>query len=550
MSKKVIVLGGGVAGMSAAHELAERGFTVEVYERWPVPGGKARSLDVKDSATEGRLPLPGEHGFRFFPRFYKHVTDTMKRIPFRNNQHGVYDNLVDTTRIEIARYDLPPIVVNSRFPRSLADFTLLVANMWSDNIGVDIEDEHYFAERVWQIITSCEERRIAEYEKIGWWDFIGAGSRSQAYQDYFGHGLTRSLVAAKGQLASTRTVGDILVQLLFDILEPGVSSDRVLNGPTNEVWIEPWLRYLRDRGVEYHLNAEVKSINCEQGRIKSVTVREDEYDFEKTGDYYIAAFPVEVMAAHLTEEMLAIDPDLDRIRRLAPNVSWMNGAQFYLTEDLPIARGHELYLNSQWALTSVSQHQFWDVDLSRYGDGRVKGIISVDISEWDQPGLNGKTAKECTREEIRDEIWAQMKKSLNYGGVERLRDDHLHSWALDPDIVFFDDPNNPHPSGKQNREPLLVNLVNTWQLRPDARTGIPNLFLASDYVQTYTDLATMEGANEAARRAVNYIIDASGAPVQKCELWKLHEPAVFAPWRHHDRTRFEKGLPWDGRLLG
>lgn len=550
MSKKVIILGGGVAGMSAAHELVERGFNVEVYERWPVPGGKARSLDVKDSAVDGRKPLPGEHGFRFFPRFYKHVTDTMKRIPYRNNARGVYDNLVDTTRIEVARYDLPPLVVNSRFPRSLADFTLIMANMWSDNIGVAIEDEHYFAERVWQIMTSCDERRLAEYEKIGWWDFIGAGSRSLAYQDYFGHGLTRSLVAAKGQLASTRTVGDVLVQLLFDILEPGVSSDRLLNGPTNEVWIEPWLDYLRSRGVEYHLNAEVKSINCEGGRIKSATVSEDGFDFEKTGDYYIAAFPVEVMAAHLTAEMLSIDPDLAKIQQLAPNVSWMNGAQFYLNEDLPIARGHELYLNSQWALTSVSQHQFWNIDLSQYGDGKVNGIISVDISEWNEPGLNGKTAKECTRDEIRDEIWAQLKKSLNYGGVERLRDDHLHSWTLDPDIVFFEDPDNPHPSGKQNREPLLVNLVDTWKLRPDARTGIPNLFLASDYVQTYTDLATMEGANEAARRAVNYILDAAGASVSKCELWKLHEPAILAPWRHHDRTRFEKGLPWDGRLLG
>ncbi|MCA9420892.1 MAG: NAD(P)/FAD-dependent oxidoreductase, partial [Nitrospira sp.] len=33
MSKKVIILGGGIGGMSAAHELAERGFDVEVFER-------------------------------------------------------------------------------------------------------------------------------------------------------------------------------------------------------------------------------------------------------------------------------------------------------------------------------------------------------------------------------------------------------------------------------------------------------------------------------------------------------------------------------------
>ena len=49
--KKVIVLGGGVAGMSAAHELIERGFAVEVYEMRPLPGGKARSLPAFAAST-------------------------------------------------------------------------------------------------------------------------------------------------------------------------------------------------------------------------------------------------------------------------------------------------------------------------------------------------------------------------------------------------------------------------------------------------------------------------------------------------------------------
>ena len=42
MSSTVAVLGGGVAGLTAAHELSERGFAVDVYEARDLFGGKAR----------------------------------------------------------------------------------------------------------------------------------------------------------------------------------------------------------------------------------------------------------------------------------------------------------------------------------------------------------------------------------------------------------------------------------------------------------------------------------------------------------------------------
>lgn len=53
--REVAVLGGGVAGLTAAHELAERGYAVTVYERRAL-GGKARSMDVPGSARGGRRP--------------------------------------------------------------------------------------------------------------------------------------------------------------------------------------------------------------------------------------------------------------------------------------------------------------------------------------------------------------------------------------------------------------------------------------------------------------------------------------------------------------
>ncbi len=104
--KAVAVLGGGMAGLAAAHELVERGFDVTVYERNAL-GGKARSIPVAGTAKGGRRGLPGEHGFRFFPGFYHHVPDTMRRIPFAGNAHGVWDNLVAATEGTLAAHRRP-----------------------------------------------------------------------------------------------------------------------------------------------------------------------------------------------------------------------------------------------------------------------------------------------------------------------------------------------------------------------------------------------------------------------------------------------------------
>jgi uncharacterized protein with NAD-binding domain and iron-sulfur cluster len=562
--KKVVILGGGVAGMSAAHELIERGFQVEVYERKPIPGGKARSIAAAGastrsslpgrpsppiaSATAMRPPLPGEHGFRFFPGFYKHIVDTMARIPYKGG--SVAQNLVDTTELRMAPFDRPSFVLPTEFPRTTDDIRIdvfAVVAFLAGQISVPVDDALFFATKMWQFLTSCEDRRLLDYERINWWDFIEADSRSEAYQKYFGNGITRSLVAAKARRASTKTIGDIFVQIVFGILLPGVAADRVLNGPTNDVWVNPWLKYLQERGVVYHLNADVRAVHYSRGAVRSASVAIGSRLEQVMGDYFIAAVPVERMAELASREMVAGDPSLANLDQLTEYVEWMNGIQFYLTEDVPIAKGHVIYVDSPWALTSVSQPQFWrDFDLTKYGDGTVKGLLSVDISDWDVKGLNGKEARHCTREEIAAETWEQLKRSLNVGGQPVLRDSQLHSWFLDPDIA---NAALTTPRIETNAEPLLVNYVDTWRLRPEAVTRIPNFFLASDYVRTYTDLATMEAANEAARRAVNGVLRASGASAPPCEIWNLQEPEVFVPLRAYDQIRFRKGLPWDGQAM-
>lgn len=535
MPDTVAVLGGGVGGLSAAHELIERGFHVEVYERKPVMGGKARSIPVIGSGTGGRRDLPGEHGFRFFPGFYKHVVDTMRRIPDAAGGNA-FDNLTIATRILLARSGKAEITWVARSPRNLEDLRVFLCELFTP-IGVPPAELTFFVSRLLVLATSCPERRLAVYENLKWWDFISAQQMSSIYQRYLGQGLTRSLVAMRAQEGSTRTVGYILLQLLYDLISPDEVFDRLLNGPTNDVWLNPWVDYLQGHGVVFHTAVQVNAFELEGGRVRSVHATENGNPIEIAADYYIAAMPVDVMSTMLTPALKAAAPSLANLDRL--QTRWMNGIQFYLRRDVPLVRGHTIYLDSPWALTSVSQRQFWTgVDLSSFGDGNVAGILSVDISEWEEPGvLYDKPAMQCTAQEVKEEVWAQLKQHLNVDGSTQLDDADLVTWFLDPDVQF------PNPTMATNLEPLLINTAGSLQYRPEAQVEIPNLFLASDYVRTYTDLATMEGANEAARRAVNCLLLAAGSSTQPAQLWPFTEPEFLKPLQEIDRIRFALGQP-------
>lgn len=574
---KVAILGGGVAGMSAAHELIERGFRVAVLEKQPdLCGGKARSIPVPVGGPHSTCPdvagsrgyLPGEHGFRFFPRFYKHITDTMSRIPFGDGR--VIDNLIDTTRVQLALYGKTSIELPSRFPRNEADFTKIIQDLLADlpaEMGLEPGEVEFFVDRLWQVYTSCDARREEIYETMGWWEFVDAENKSVGYQKFLAEGLTRSLVAANAHLANAHVEGDVGLALILDMITPGPSTDRVLNGPTNEVWLHPWLEYLRDSGVEYQFDRHIDRIVCRPnqgrpgGRIEAVHLSDsagNSYLLDDA-DFYIAALPAEKMATLLDDGILEADSSLGGIKTIgATYVEWMNGIQFFLKEDVPLAHGHTIYLDSPWALSSISQQQFWDeYDLADYGDGSVRGAISVDISNWHVPGNTvPKPAKYCTSEEIMTEVWEELKRSHALD-EQPLTDDMLYCWFLDPDITreefvarigargasFAPDPNLPM---SENAEPLFVAYLNTWRLRPQAFTQISNLFLASDYVRTFTSVATMEAANEAARRAVNGIIQTSGHRASLCRLWNVTQPDFAFVFRLEDQYRYERGLPWRG----
>jgi hypothetical protein len=161
---RVAILGGGPAGLTAAHELAERGFHVTVYERrgW---GGKARSMDTPLPVAGGRKPLPGEHGFRFFPGYYRCIPDTMSRIPFEGNKNGVRDNLVPAPTVTGEQKGgniTIPFGFSTGDVATAANLEWLVNTLaggmyWIPKLPYG--DLITFAKRLLVYFTSCDDRR-------------------------------------------------------------------------------------------------------------------------------------------------------------------------------------------------------------------------------------------------------------------------------------------------------------------------------------------------------------------------------------------------------
>lgn len=81
--KKVAVIGGGIAGISATANLAERGFDVTLFEKEKFLGGKIGSWEFE---SKGEI-LRAEHGFHAFFRQYYNLREFLKKI-------GAYDQLI------------------------------------------------------------------------------------------------------------------------------------------------------------------------------------------------------------------------------------------------------------------------------------------------------------------------------------------------------------------------------------------------------------------------------------------------------------------------
>ena len=140
--KHIIIIGGGIAGLTAAHELVEQNYKVTLIERNIQVGGLARTYQNEDNKI-----CPYEYSWRGFGPYYQNVYNITKRILY-NDKESVFDKLILLNNGKKT--------CNKKIPSYFNFFKNMNYNDIIKILSIIIP-----------FSISCDERNIQNYSKIG-----------------------------------------------------------------------------------------------------------------------------------------------------------------------------------------------------------------------------------------------------------------------------------------------------------------------------------------------------------------------------------------------
>jgi uncharacterized protein with NAD-binding domain and iron-sulfur cluster len=491
----VAIFGAGISGLTVAHELAERGFKVDVYESSDTVGGMAKSRRLANG-------VPTEHSWRGYAPFYRNLYAMMKRIPYRGGT--VEDQLSRPVVFHVAKNQSTSwrdsLIQNIPSPMD----TLVVTYHFARNSVADHRKQDYrkrkFVDTVTPYLTEAGRNYYHDFLISPGW---GMDSKRVTEELYF-HFPHLIFFQGHHHWSLKRDPGGDYIRYPFQYWS-------TMRRPTSEAFCEPWRVYLEGLGVHFHFQHSLTLIRGGTNSIQNCEITlEKQRHIIQADDYVFAVNPYHFRGILEKSGLLFIgDGEFSKFAPLTRHDPY-DQVSFRLGFNRKILfprREIGMFLaDSPFCILLYPQDSVWEEDVS-LGNIGLRSLWSGTCCGFkvDSP-LYGKRCDELTREEYMKEILSQVFQATDL--LEML--ERVNGFRISrEDIVFHEIWGEWYHDGKRLRttEPEWTTLSDMDEYRPEQKTEYVNAWLGGAHTKTEINVWTMEGAAESGRAVSQGILE-------------------------------------------
>ena len=448
MTNRVVIVGGGLAGLAAAEALSARGLPVTLLESRPRLGGRASSFE--DKATGDLIDNCQHVGMGCCTNFSHFCKTTGIAHAFRTERELTFIG-ADGTQNRFAAGRLPaPLHLLSAFGR--------LSYLDRDDRGA----------------LSLGLRRLAKakpasLEDISFADWLAKHGQTPNAIRRFWHVVVVSALSESLDRVSAAHARKVFVDAFLS--NPDGWTVQIPTAPLSELYGSTLSKHLAKQGVQIRTGAGVKQLHFQGDRISGVELRSGEVI---DGDEFILAVP-----QHLVRALLPAPQCDDPALVAAESLETAPISSVHLWFDRPITDlPHAVLVDrlGQWMFNRTVLHQAsgghkppespLDTESSPNAESSPDPLYYYQIVISASRDLEGKPSAE-TIEEVRAELADIFPAARDATLVHsRLVTEHRAVFSVRP---------------------------GSDQLRPPQQSAVPNLQLAGDWTRTGWP-ATMEGA--------------------------------------------------------
>ncbi len=448
--KRVVIVGGGIAGLSSAANLAERGFDVTLFERNNYLGGKVGSWQFESNGET----LQTEHGFHAFFRQYYNLRNFMKKIDVFKHLIPIDDYIIfyqNGKQQGFAGIDNTPglNILDLRKKGVLSFWTFLNPMSMS----------------FLKLLQYHPVKTFEKYDGVSFEQFAKQTNMPEHMRLVF-NSFARAFFAEPHKMSLAELIKGFHFYFLSN--DDGLIYD-VLNDDFEQTFLKPTEDFIIQHNGKIRRNTSVDRIEyAEENFIVN----------NETFDYCI----------------LSLD-----VKHLKPLIQNSNGLEKYSTFQNSI---NEIKCTDRYAVLRLWTNTFErDKDLPFFiFTDRLKCLDSVTFYH--------KMEKESIAwsEKNKGGIFELHSYSLPDDLKE---DDAIKQQLLEELFHYFPELKNMNIKHEyfQHRDDFPAFHLNQHKTRPTVETEIPNLFLAGDWVKLPVPAMLMEAAYTSGAMASNFIFN-------------------------------------------